>query len=151
MNNEYYMKLALKEAKKAYKKGELPIGCVIVYNDKVISKAHNLREKYNHVLSHAEVLAIKKANKKLKCWHIEDAKIYITLEPCPMCAGTIINSRIKEVYFGAYNYKGGCAGSFINLFDYNFSNPRIYYKGGILEDECSKLIQNFFNYLRKKH
>lgn len=150
MNNEYYMKLALKEANKAYKKGELPIGCVIVYKDKVIAKAHNLREKYNQVLSHAEVLAIKKANKKLKCWHIEDVKIYITLEPCPMCAGTIINSRIKEVYYGAYNYKSGCAGSFINLFDYNFSNPRICYKGGILEDECRELIQNFFNDLRKK-
>lgn len=151
MNNEYYMNLALKEAKKAYKKNELPVGCVIVYKGKVIAKAHNLREKYNHVLSHAEVLAIKKANKKLKCWHIEDVKLYTTLEPCPMCAGAIINSRIKEVYFGAYNNKGGCAGSYIDLFKYNFSNPKIYYEGGILKDECRDLIQEFFSHLRKKH
>ena len=111
---------ALKEAKKAYKKKEMPIGWVVVYNDKIIAKANNMRERYNHVLSHAEVLALKKANKKMKCWHLEEASIYITLEPCPMCAGAIINARLKDVYFGAYNKKGGCAGSYIDLFKYNF-------------------------------
>lgn len=104
-SHEYYMLEALKEAKKAYKKKEMPIGCVVVYNDKIIAKAHNMRERYNHVLSHAEVLALKKANKKMKCWHLEEASIYITLEPCPMCAGAIINARLKNVFFGAYNKK----------------------------------------------
>ena len=114
-SHEYYMLEALKEAKKAYKKKEMPIGCVVVYNDKIIAKAHNMRERYNHVLSHAEVLALKKANKKMKCWHLEEASIYITLEPCPMCAGAIINSRIKKIYRGAMAAKGGAVGSKINL------------------------------------
>ena len=158
-NKEYYMQLAIKEAKKAYKKKEMPIGCVIVqtdtkpciYNkDKIVAKAHNMREHYNHVLSHAEVIALKKANRRLKCWHIEDCDIYITLEPCPMCAGAIINARIKNVYFGAYNQKGGCAGSYIDLFKYNFSNPSIHYEGGICEEECKELIQSFFKTIRNK-
>lgn len=129
-SHEYYMLEALKEAKKAYKKKEMPIGCVVVYNDKIIAKAHNMRERYNHVLSHAEVLALKKANKKMKCWHLEEASIYITLEPCPMCAGAIINARLKNVYFGAYNKKGGCAGSYIDLFKYNFLIHKFTMKGG---------------------
>lgn len=149
-SHEYYMLEALKEAKKAYKKNEMPIGCVVVYNDKIIAKAHNMRERYNHILSHAEVLALKKANKKMKCWHLEEASIYITLEPCPMCAGAIINARLKNVYFGAYNKKGGCAGSYIDLFKYNFSNPQIHYEGGILEEECKNLLQSFFKELRGK-
>lgn len=150
MKNNYYMQEALKEAIKAKKKHELPIGCVIVYKDKIIARAHNLRETKQNILTHAEVLAIKKANKKLKCWHLEDCTLYTTLEPCPMCAGAIIQSRITEVYFGAYNLKGGCAGSFIDLLSYNFSNPKITYKGGILEKESKDLIQDFFKEVRKK-
>ena len=144
------MRLALKEAKKAYKKGEVPVGCVIVYEDKIIARAHNLRELKQHVFTHAEVLAIKKANKKMNCWHLEGCQLYVTLEPCAMCAGAIIQSRISEVYYGAADPKGGCCHSRINLLDMRFSNPEIYVEGNILGDECLELLQSFFKEIRKK-
>lgn len=146
----YYMQEALKEAKKAYKKKEVPVGAVLVYQDKIIARAHNLRERKQNVFTHAEVLAIKKANKKFKCWHLEDCELYVTLEPCPMCAGAIIQARLKRVYFGAYDFKGGCGGSVLNLFNYRFQNPDIILEGGILEEECRDLIKSFFKELRKK-
>ena len=148
MNKEiYYMKYALKEAKKAYEIGEIPVGCVIVYNDKIIARAYNKRENNNISTAHAEILAINKACKKLNSWRLEDCDIYITLEPCVMCAGAIIQSRIKNCYYGAYDYRFGAHKSIINLFDVKFNhNVNIY--GGILEDECSKIIKDFFKELR---
>jgi len=142
------MKLALKEALKAKGKNEVPIGAVIVLNGKVIAKGHNTREESQEVLSHAELNAIKKANKKLGFWRIEDAEIYVTLEPCPMCAGAIIQSRIKKVYFGAYDIKNGAIASNIHLFDSLFIN-KVEYEGGIMEDECQEIISDFFKDLRK--
>ena len=148
MNKEiYYMKYALKEAKKAYEIGEIPVGCVIVYNDKIIARAYNKRENNNISTAHAEILAINKSCKKLNSWRLEDCDIYITLEPCAMCAGAIIQSRIKNCYYGAYDYRFGAHKSIINLFDVKFNhNVNIY--GGILEDECSKIIKDFFKELR---
>lgn len=141
------MKYALKEAKKAYEIGEIPVGCVIVYNDKIIARAYNKRENNNISTAHAEILAINKACKKLNSWRLEDCDIYITLEPCAMCAGAIIQSRIKNCYYGAYDYRFGAHKSIINLFDVKFNhNVNIY--GGILEDECSKIIKDFFKELR---
>ena len=115
-NNEKYMALALKEAEKAFKKNEVPVGCVIVKDDKVIARAHNLRQTKKSVLGHAEILAIEKASKKLNSWILEDCTIYVTLEPCPMCAGTILQSRIKKLVFAAQEPKFGACGSVINLF-----------------------------------
>ena len=143
------MKLALKEAKKAYDKFETPIGAVIVLNDKVIAKAHNLRETKQNTLAHAESLVISKACKKLGSWRLEDCDLYVTLEPCVMCSGAIIQSRIKNVYYGAKNKRFGCHDSKINLFDVEF-NHKVNIVGGILEEECSKLITNFFKELRDK-
>ena len=141
------MKYALKEAKKAYEIGEIPVGCVIVYNDKIIARAYNKRENNNISTAHAEILAINKSCKKLNSWRLEDCDIYITLEPCAMCAGAIIQSRIKNCYYGAYDYRFGAHKSIINLFDVKFNhNVNIY--GGILEDECSKIIKDFFKELR---
>ena len=147
--NELFMKEALKEAQIAYKKNEIPIGCVIVYNDKIIAKAHNLRENKKNALYHAEILAINKACKKIHSWRLDECDIYITLEPCPMCSGAIIQSKIKNIYFGAYDHKTGMAGSKANLFDIKFNyEPNVM--GGILEEECSMLIKDFFKELRKE-
>lgn len=145
--NEKYMRIALKEAKKAYDKGEIPIGAVIVCGDEIIAKTHNLRESKQNVFSHAESLAIDKACKKLGSWRLEDCDLYITLEPCVMCSGAIIQSRIKNVYYGAKNKRYGCHEGAIKLFDVEF-NHKVNVCGGILEDECSKLISSFFKELR---
>ena len=147
--NEKFMKLAIAEAKKAEKKGECPIGAVIVYNDTVISKAHNLRESKQLTINHAELLAIKKANKKLASWRLEDCDLYITLEPCPMCSGAIIQSRIQNVYFGAFDKKAGAAGSVCDLFVPGMFNHNVSVTGGVLKDECSSLLTDFFSNLRK--
>ena len=138
---------ALKEAKKAYKIGEIPVGAVIVLDDKIIARGYNKREKENSAISHAEINAIKKANKKLDSWRLEDCVLYVTLEPCPMCAGAIIQSRVKEVYFAAKDPKTGAAGSQLNLFDYKF-NHQVNYHGGLMEQESKELIQDFFRKLR---
>ena len=142
-----YMMEAYKEALKAYDKGEAPIGAVIVYNYKIIAKAHNLRQSKQSPIAHAEVLAIQKASKKLNSWRLEDCTLYVTLEPCPMCSGAIIQSRIKNVIFGAYDKKTGCAGSVFNIFNYAF-NHVVDVKGGVMEEECKELLQRFFKELR---
>ena len=145
--NIKYMKMAINEAVKAFNKNEIPVGCVIVKDNLVVAKAHNLREINNLVTSHAEILAITKANKKLNSWRLDDCDIYVTLEPCAMCSGTIIQARIKNLYFGAYDLKAGACGSVLNLFSYSF-NHKVNVVGGILEDECKKLLQDFFKTLR---
>lgn len=142
-----YMKMAINEAVKAFNKNEIPVGCVIVKDNLVVAKAHNLREINNLVTSHAEILAITKANKKLNSWRLDDCDIYVTLEPCAMCSGAIIQARIKNLYFGAYDLKAGACGSVLNLFSYPF-NHKVNVVGGILEDECKKLLQDFFKTLR---
>lgn len=146
-NDEYYMKQALKEAQKAFLLNEVPVGCVIVYNDKIIARGYNKRETLESSLAHAEIIAIKKACKKLDSWRLEDCIMYITLEPCCMCSGAIIQSRIKKVIYGACDYRFGTHKSIINLFDVKF-NHTVDIKGGILETECSNIIKDFFKKLR---
>ena len=146
---EYYMSLALKEAQKALLEDETPIGCVIVKDDKVIARGHNKRETKNLVTSHAEIEAITKANKKLKSWRLVDCDLYVTVEPCIMCGGAIIQSRIRNVYYGAKDLKGGAFGSSINILEANNINHRPNIIGGILEEECAIIIKNYFKNKRK--
>ena len=147
---EKYMKIALDEAKKAAKKGEVPIGAVIVRNGEVISKAHNLRETKKNALFHAEVMAIEKACKKLSSWRLLGCEMYVTLEPCHMCIGAIIQSKIEKVYFGAYDKKRGAVFSI----DEVWKNDKLCHSceciGGIMEEECSEIIKDFFVELRHK-
>ena len=148
-NDEYFMGLAIKEAKKAALLDEVPIGAILVYEDKVFAKAHNKRVNTNLTAAHAEMIVIEKANKKLGSWRLEDMTLYVTLEPCPMCAGTILQSRIKRVVYGARDLKAGAVGSVFNLYDYKF-NHTVEVSYGILEEECSSLIKDFFKELRAK-
>lgn len=150
MNNEKWMKEAIKQAKKAAQKDEVPIGCVIVKDDQIISRAYNKREMKQCSTAHAEILAIEKACKKLGSWRLEDCDLYVTLEPCPMCSGAIIQSRIRNVIFGAYDPKGGCMGSNMNINDVRGFNHYPDIEGGILQDECSRLLKDFFKAKRKK-
>ena len=143
------MSLAIREAIKASFEDETPIGCVIVKDDKIIARGHNKRETKNQVISHAEIEAISKANKKLKSWRLVDCDIYVTVEPCIMCAGAIIQSRIKNVYYGAKDPKGGAFGSSINVLEANNINHRPNIIGGILEEECAIIIKNYFKNKRK--
>lgn len=145
-----YMKLALKEARKAYEKEEVPIGAIIVKDDKVITKAHNLREIKKQSCAHAEILAIQKACKKLDTWRLDGCDMYVTLEPCAMCAGAILNARIKNVYIGALEPRSGAVMSKINLFDDYTYNHKVNYEVGILQNECKKIMQDFFKNLREK-
>jgi tRNA(adenine34) deaminase len=149
-NDEYYMRLAIEEAKKAEQIGEVPIGAVIVHNDEVIAKAHNLRERDQRAIAHAELLAIDEACQKLGTWRLESTTLYVTLEPCAMCAGAIVLSRIKRVVFGAGDPKGGCAGTLMNLLQEKRFNHQAEVIGGILEHECSELLSGFFRQLREK-
>lgn len=144
------MKAAITEAKKARNIDEVPVGCVIVHNNKIIARGHNTREKDQSVLGHAEINAIKKASKKIGSWRLEECDIYVTLEPCSMCSGAIIQSRIKNLYYGAKDSKTGAAGSVLNLFSYTF-NHQVNVVGGIMEDECSRIIKDFFKELRQKN
>ena len=141
---EKYMHFALKEAQKAAKIDEVPVGCVIVLNDKIIAKAHNKKEINNDPCGHAEILAIKKASKKLNNWRLENCEMYVTIEPCIMCSGAIIQSRIKKVFYGAKDIKGGGLGSSINVLNAKNINhiPEIY--EGLLKEECSKIISDYF-------
>ncbi len=149
MLEEKFMKEALKEAKKAYEKLEVPVGCVIVKDGKIISRAYNLKETKYDTTKHAEILAIQKASKKLKSWRLIDCEMYVTLEPCSMCAGAIINSRIKKVYIGSMDKKTGACGSVFNIFaDYKF-NHKVELETGILQGECENILKNFFKDLRK--
>lgn len=146
---EKYMKEALKEAKKAYEKQEVPVGCVIVKDDKVIARGHNLKETKFDTTKHAEIIAIQKASKKLQSWRLLDCDLYVTLEPCAMCAGAIINSRINNLYIGTLDEKTGAAGSVLNLFeDYAF-NHKVNVEKGILKQDCEKILKDFFKDLRK--
>ena len=146
---EFYMNQALREAEKAYKKLEVPVGAVIVKDGKIIARAHNQKESKTDTTRHAEILAIQKASKKLKAWRLIDCEMYVTLEPCTMCAGAIINSRIKKVYIGAMDEKTGAVGSVLNLFkDYTF-NHQVQCETGILKQECENILKQFFKELRK--
>lgn len=149
MNNHIqYMKEALKEAKKAAEKLEVPVGAVIVHKDKIIAKGRNRRETSKNALFHAEIEAINNACKKLNSWRLLDCTLYVTLEPCPMCAGAIINSRISEVVYGASDPKAGSCGSVTDLFSLPYNHKPII-TGGILKDECAKILTEFFKNLRK--
>ena len=146
---EKFMQKAIKEAKKAYKKLEVPVGAVIVKDGEIIAKAHNLKETKFDTTKHAEILAIQRASKKLKSWRLIDCEMYITLEPCSMCAGAIINSRIKKIYIGTMDEKTGAAGSKLNLFkDYTF-NHNVEVETNVMQEECEKLLKDFFKELRK--
>jgi len=148
MKNNYFMECAYKEALKAYKKNEVPVGAVIVYNDKIIAKAHNKKEGSNRAIAHAEILAIEKANKHLKNFRLEDCVMYVTLEPCIMCAGAITSARIKKLVYGATDPRFGACKSLINIFDLKL-NHKTLIEGGVLEDKCSALISDFFKKLRE--
>lgn len=148
-DKEYFMKQALKEAQKAYDKEEIPVGAIIVKNGKIISRGYNLKETKLNTIKHAEIIAIEKASKKLNSWRLEGCEMYVTLEPCSMCAGAIINSRIKKVYIGTMDEKTGACGSVLNIFEYNF-NHKVEQENGILKNECKEIIQKFFRELRIK-
>ncbi|MBE5938652.1 MAG: nucleoside deaminase [Lachnospiraceae bacterium] len=153
-DDERYMKEAIRQAKKAYALCEVPIGCVIVYDNKIIARGYNKRNTIKSTLGHAEISAIKKAAKVLGDWRLEDCTMYITLEPCPMCAGAIVQARIPKVVIGSMNPKAGCAGSVINLLDMKGFNHQVETTYNVLESECSDIIQQFFRELReskKKH
>lgn len=149
LNTEKYMKEAIKEAKKAYMKDEIPVGAVIVKDNKIISRGYNLKEEKKNTIKHAEIIAIEKASKKLCSWRLVDCEMYITLEPCAMCAGAIINSRIKKIYIGAMDLKTGACGSVLNLFEYPF-NHKVEVESGVLQPECEKIIKDFFKELRQR-
>ncbi len=147
---EKFMKAALKEAQKAYEKEEVPVGCVIVKDGKIIARAHNLKETKCDTTNHAEILAIQKASKKLQSWRLLDCDMYVTLEPCSMCTGAIINARIRKVYYGTADEKTGAIGSVLNLLeDYTF-NHKVEYQSGILQEECETILKQFFKKLRKR-
>lgn len=149
--SEYYMSIALKEAKKAFKRDEVPIGCIIVCNDKIIAKAHNMREHAKSTLAHAEMLAITKANAKKRSWRLQNCNLYVTVEPCLMCAGAIVQSKINKVYFGVYDPKGGALGSSINVLDAQNLNWRPEVHGGICLEECSQIMKDYFKTKRITH
>ena len=146
---EKFMKQALKEAQKAYEKLEVPVGAIIVKDGKIIARAHNLKETKHDTTKHAEILAIQKASKKLNSWRLIDCEMYVTLEPCSMCAGALINSRIKKVYIGAKDEKTGAVGSVFNLLDDYKFNHKVEYETGILEENCKEQLKSFFKMLRE--
>lgn len=148
--DEKYMRQALRLAKKASNNGDVPIGCLIVYEGKVIARGYNRRNKDKQSLAHAELIAIKKASKIMGDWRLEECKMYITLEPCQMCAGAIVQARIPEVVIGCMNPKAGCAGSIINLLDMQEFNHQVKITRGVLENECSSMLTEFFRNLRKQ-
>ncbi len=148
MNDEKYMREALKQARRAYLLGEVPIGCVIVYKDKIIGRGYNRRNTNKTTLAHAELTAINKASKSMGDWRLEDCTIYITLEPCQMCAGAIVQARIKRAVVGTMNPKAGCGGSIINLLQMEEFNHQVEITTGVLKKECTELLQSFFKELR---
>ena len=147
---EKYMKEALNQAKKAYEKGEIPVGAVIVKEHKIIARAYNEKEYKLDTTRHAEILAIQKASKKLKSWRLQDCDMYVTLEPCSMCAGALIQARVRKLYIGTMDKKTGACGSVLNLLkDYTF-NHKVEVESGILQKECENILKNFFKELREK-
>lgn len=148
--DEIYMKEAIKQAKKAYAIQEVPIGCVIVHEGKIIARGYNRRNTDKNTLSHAELNAIRKASKKLGDWRLEGCTMYVTLEPCQMCSGALVQSRIDEVVIGCMNPKAGCAGSVMNLLQIEGFNHQVKITEGVLEEECSEMLSAFFRELREK-
>lgn len=144
-----FMRQAITQAKKAAQNKDVPIGCVIVYQGKVIARGYNRRNKDKTTLAHAEILAIKKASKVIGDWRLEDCTMYVTLEPCQMCAGAIVQARIPKVVIGCMNPKAGCAGSIINILDMKQFNHQVTTVKGVLEEECSALMKEFFAWLRE--
>lgn len=143
-----YMRAALREAKKAYALGEVPIGCVIVYEGKIIGRGYNRRNTDKSTLAHAEITAIRKASRKIGDWRLEGCTLYVTLEPCQMCAGAIVQARIPRAVMACMNPKAGCAGSVLNILDMTEFNHQVEVTRGILEEECSTLLKTFFKELR---
>lgn len=148
--DEKYMKLAIGQAKKAKELGEVPIGCVIVYDGKIIGRGYNRRNTDKNTLAHAEITAINKASKKIGDWRLEDCTLYVTLEPCQMCSGAIVQARIPKVVIGCDNPKAGCAGSILNILNHPAFNHQVETVKGVLEEECSKMLKDFFSDLRKR-
>lgn len=146
--DERFMKEAIKQAKKAYALKEVPIGCVIVYEGKIIARGYNRRNTDKNTLSHAEILAIRKASKKLGDWRLEDCTLYVTLEPCQMCAGAIVQARVSRVVIGSMNPKAGCAGSILNLLEMDAFNHQVEVERGVLDETCSEMLTTFFKELR---
>jgi len=151
MSQEKYMKEALRQAKKAYTLGEVPIGCVIVYEDKIIARGYNRRNTDKNTLSHAEITAIRKASKKMGDWRLEGCTMYVTLEPCQMCAGALVQSRIDKVVIGTMNPKAGCAGSVLNLLQMAGFNHQVEIEYDVCRDECTEILQRFFVELRQRN
>lgn len=151
MNDEYYMRLAIEEAKKALVHHDVPVGCILVKNGEIISQAHNEREKRKDPTAHAEILALKKAGEVLKDWHLNDLELYVTLEPCPMCAGALLNARIKTIIYGADEGVWGACGSNLNLVQFPGFPHNIRIRPNVLEDECKLLLENFFKTIRKEN
>lgn len=145
----HFMREALKQAEKAAAIDEVPIGCVIVYEGKIIARGYNRRNTEGSTLAHAELIAIKKASRKLKDWRLEECTLYVTLEPCPMCAGAIVQARIPKVVIGTMNPKAGCAGSILDMFQESRFNHQVEKCVGVLQEECREIMQNFFRNLRK--
>ncbi len=150
MNDEYYMGLAIEEARKAEALGEVPIGAVIVRDGQVVGRGYNLRETTKDPLAHAELLAIKEASKTMGGWRLIGATLYVTLEPCPMCAGAIVQARLPKIVYGAMDPKAGCAGSLMNLLQEERFNHQVEMMQGVREEECSELLKNFFRSLRER-
>ncbi len=147
-DEEKFMKEAIRQAKKAYVLREVPIGCVIVYEGKIIARGYNRRNTDKNTTSHAEINAIRKASKKLGDWRLEGCTLYVTLEPCQMCAGAIVQARIDKVVIGSMNPKAGCAGSVLNLLEMDGFNHKVEVERGVLEEECSTMLSGFFKELR---
>ncbi|MDC3415247.1 tRNA adenosine(34) deaminase TadA [Aquibacillus sp. 3ASR75-11] len=150
MDDQHFMLLAIEEAKKAEQIGEVPIGSVLVHNGEIIASGFNLRETQQRTTSHAELITIEKANQVIGSWRLEECTLYVTLEPCPMCAGAILQSRIQRVVFGAYDPKAGCVGTLMNLLEDRRFNHTADVLGGVLEEECGKLMSEFFKGIRDK-
>lgn len=148
--DQKYMREAIKQAKKAYTLKEVPIGCVIVYDGKIIGRGYNRRTIDKNPLAHAEIQAIRKASRKMGDWRLEDCTLYVTLEPCQMCSGAIVQARIKRVVVGCMNPKAGCAGSILNLLDVKEFNHQVELTTGVREEECSRMMKEFFRELREK-
>ncbi len=148
---EKYMREALRQARKAYALGEVPIGCVIVHEGRIIGRGYNRRNTDKNTLSHAEITAIRKASRQIGDWRLEDCTLYVTLEPCQMCAGAIVQARIPEVVLGCPNPKAGCAGSILNILEHPSFNHQVSVTRGVLEKDCSDLLKRFFTELRERN
>ncbi len=149
-NSEFYMGEALKEAQKAFDINEVPIGCVIVHKDEIIATGFNMRNTNKNTLDHAEIIAINKACEVLKDWRLEECTMYVTVEPCPMCSGAIVQSRLDKVVFGTFNKKAGFCGSVLNIMQMDELNHKVEIESGVLEEDCKEMMQSFFRNFRKK-